>query len=303
MALRLTLKKAAAAALAPALFATAAFFANPVQAEDGPALWKLSDEDSNIYLFGTVHLLKPDTVWRSDKVTTAFKGSETVYFEAAVEETPQSEMMAIIQPYALNPAGVTFSNRFSPEDFSKIKELSGGLGIPEAALKQFDPYRPWIIGLNLTVQNYVQNGFNPESGVDKLLFKEAKAASKDVKYLESVETQIKIFGTLSSENENAYFIEMLEQLGESSTLLNNLVTNWASGKPEEVGALMNEAMQATPALAKVALYDRNENWAEQIDELMKGSGDIFIAVGAGHLAGKNSVQELLEAKGHKVVRQ
>jgi uncharacterized protein YbaP (TraB family) len=57
-----------------------------------------------------------------------------------------------------------------------------------------------------------------------------------------------------------------------------------------------------PALYARLLTDRNANWAEWIDERMASPGNLFIAVGAGHLAGSGSVQEQLGERGYEVER-
>ncbi len=306
MSFHLTAKRALAAMLAPAIFVVAALLSTSLSAtEPSPsaALWKLSDSDSEIYLFGTVHILKPDTKWRSEKISSAFNSSETVYFEAAVEETPPGEMQQIMFPYMMNPKGTTLSSRFSPEVYEQFKNAAAKYGIPEVALTQFEPLRPWIVTITLSVQQMVQSGFNPESGVDKILFKEAKAAGKSISYLESVESQIRVFGDLTEEQENNFFKVSMGQIDEGAELLNNLVEKWSTGDAEAVGDLMHQGMKDIPSLKKALLDTRNENWANQIDEMMKGSGKTFIAVGAGHLSGTNSVQDYLEAKGYKIERQ
>ena len=48
------------------------------------------------------------------------------------------------------------------------------------------------------------------------------------------------------------------------------------------------------------LVRRNTNWADQIQTELEGSGTVFIAVGAGHLAGDDSVQNILERRGVEV---
>ena len=50
----------------------------------GPALWALSDEDTTVYLFGTVHLLKPDLEWRTPEFDAALEASQAIYKEADV---------------------------------------------------------------------------------------------------------------------------------------------------------------------------------------------------------------------------
>ncbi len=302
MALRLTLKKAAAAALAPALFATAAFFANPVQAEDGPALWKLSDEDSNIYLFGTIHILKPDTKWRTDKITNAFNSSDILYLETSNDMTPQ-EQQAFAMPYMLNPQGVTLSGQLDDKAKDAMYSAMQSIGIPKEAAANFEPFRPWATGLSLGVIQMMQNGYNPESGVEQVLTADAKQQGKTLAYFETPEYQMSVLSGANKEEELKFFTYGMEHFDEASETLDSMVTTWSTGKDVELAEILNSGLEFVPNFKKALLDTRNENWAEQIDELMKGSGDIFIAVGAGHLAGKNSVQELLEAKGYKVVRQ
>jgi hypothetical protein len=80
----------------------------------------------------------------------------------------------------------------------------------------------------------------------------------------------------------------------------NLIANWSRGNVKAIAAEMNGSLESTPELAKVLLYDRNRRWAHWIGERMKQPGTIFVAVGAGHLAGKRSVIDDLIAAGFKV---
>src|SRR3954471_4283429 len=61
------------------LIAFAAMGASPVLAE--PALWAIKDEDSTIYLFGTVHVLRPTTQWRSSQIAKAFQDADDLVME------------------------------------------------------------------------------------------------------------------------------------------------------------------------------------------------------------------------------
>jgi uncharacterized protein YbaP (TraB family) len=57
-----------------------------------------------------------------------------------------------------------------------------------------------------------------------------------------------------------------------------------------------------PVLHKRLLTDRNARWAQWIDGRLKQPGTVFVAVGAGHLAGSDSVQRQLRKRGIKVRR-
>jgi uncharacterized protein YbaP (TraB family) len=290
------LKRIVSSFAAVSLLAVSAF-------ADGPALWKVTDEDSEIWLFGTIHILKPETEWRSEKVTSAFNAADTIMFEAPTEETSPQEMQAIILPHIQNPDGVTLSSLISPEAYEGLKVAAAKVGVPEAALVNFEPLRPWFVALTLSVQQIVANGYNPESGVEKVLYGEAKAAGKEFAYLETIEQQIGFFGNMSTEQEIAMFEAGIPQLSEGVGLLDGMVASWSTGDVEGLEEKLNVGFDETPEMREALLVKRNRDWAAQIDEMMKGSGKIFIAVGSGHLAGEGSVQELLEAKGYKAVRQ
>ena len=77
--------------------------------------------------------------------------------------------------------------------------------------------------------------------------------------------------------------------------------HWIAGDVKSLGGLINEAIIES-GLEKTLLYDRNANWAVWIDERLEQPGIVFMAVGAGHLAGKNSVQDMLEQREITVTR-
>src|SRR4249919_3394238 len=43
-----------------------------------PAMWRVADEDTTIYLFGTIHLLPKGTQWRSPAFDKAAAGSDSL---------------------------------------------------------------------------------------------------------------------------------------------------------------------------------------------------------------------------------
>jgi uncharacterized protein YbaP (TraB family) len=61
--------------------------------------------------------------------------------------------------------------------------------------------------------------------------------------------------------------------------------------------LVDEMKGASQAFYDALLTRRNAAWAEEIDDLLDGSGVAFIAVGSGHLVGPDSVQAQLAARG------
>jgi len=106
---------------------------------------------------------------------------------------------------------------------------------------------------------------------------------------------------MTEEAQIAFMMEAANAVDEVKPMLDRMVTEWAEGDADELAAVLNEGM-TDPAVAEALLYKRNANWAEWIDARLDQPGTVFIAVGAGHLAGARSVQDHLAEKGIAVTR-
>ena len=130
----------------------------------------------------------------------------------------------------------------------------------------------------------------------------AKAANKPVAGLETFEQQIGFFDTLPADQQVKYLVSTVNEFANIGPLLDKMVAQWSAGDPDGLGKTMNEEMRKTPELAKVLLSDRNARWAEWIGARMAKPGTVFVAVGAGHLAGGDSVQAYLAKHNLKAER-
>ena len=84
--------------------------------------------------------------------------------------------------------------------------------------------------------------------------------------------------------------------------MGRMVDSWAKGDPAGLAKEMNDSLKDSPEVARVLLYQRNARWAGWIRQRMARPGTVFVAVGAGHLAGADSVQSMLSKRGLKVTR-
>ena len=271
----------------------------PMAEGQGPALWVVSDADSTIYLYGTFHLLRPTTAWGSARVDQALDSASEVWFEL---ENPddQAAIGPIVQQLGISPDR-PLSSLLTPEEFAMLDTAAKALGASGA---QLDPLRPWFASLQLTVAAIVKAGFDPQAGVDRILMARARAAGKPVKGLETAADQIGFLANLSEETQLDMLRASLEDFAEAETLLDNMSVAWATGDVEGVNRLVvAETRSESPELYEAILVRRNRDWADQIQTLLAGSGTVFIAVGAGHLAGDDSVQEILEDRGLTVTRR
>lgn len=268
-------------------------------AGDGPALWSISDADSTLYLFGTVHVLRPDTPWGSAKVDAAFDASQNVIFEISNPDD-QSALMPLIQQYGLSPQ-TPLSSLLTAEELAHLDVAARSIG---GSAAQFDPLRPWLVALSLSVAPLVKAGYDPASGVELILKHRAEEAGKPVTGMETIDRQVEILAGLSQDTQLAFLRSTLEDFDEATTELDALVDAWAAGDVEAIDRIGVAEMKAeSQEVYEALLVRRNTAWADQIQTLLAGSGTTFIAVGSAHLAGDDSVQEILEARGVEVARR
>lgn len=261
-----------------------------------PALWKVADEDTTIYLFGTVHALPKEVQWMDEDISTALAASQTLITEVDMAEMAGPKMVQIIQSTAVLPEGTTLRSLLDEEQTKTYEAAMQQLQVPAAA---FDQFEPWYAGMMLTMLPLIQQGYTPDAGVEEVLLKAAGNIEKDA--LETVEFQLGMFDTLEQEHQIEFLLASAEGVGTIKATLDAMVGEWLEGDADGLAALMNESLD-DEVLAESLLYMRNRNWADWIEARLDAPGTVFMAVGAGHLAGENSVQDYLQQRGMEVSR-
>lgn len=258
-----------------------------------PAMWLVKDADTTIYLFGTVHALDGKGDWFNDEVKTAFDASSELVMEIITPEDPAA-VAPLLQKYAIDTSGRTLTSKLSPKHQKMFAAKLSEMGMPAAALDQF---RPFFAAMTLTVLDMQKLGINPESGVEKVLTKAAKERKIGIGEVETMEAQMAMLNALEEKEQVRLLEKTLEESAEAKDTLRKLVDAWGKGDANAVAAMLNETNTDSPALYKLLIQDRNKAWAEWIDQRLDKPGKVFMAVGAGHLAGPDSVQRYLKDKG------
>jgi uncharacterized protein YbaP (TraB family) len=280
--------------LAAVASAAMALFASPAHAE--PAMWVVKDADSTIYLLGTFHLTKPGMNWWSDKIDAAFKGSGELWLEATVDGG-DAQLQDLVLKYGFDRER-PLSSKLSGEDWTKTQSAAMRAGLPIVAIEQM---RPWLAGLALAVAPMIKDGYAYEKGVDMQLERDAKASNKIIKTFETAEQQLQFFAELSQEAEVVFLMQSVELVAASSTYVDQMANAWISGDSDTLEIMVLETMKAgSPELYEALIVQRNVTWCDQIATVMKGAGTSFVAVGAGHLVGDQSVPAILAERGFSV---
>lgn len=281
---------AAATALLAALLSPQAS-AREAEETVRPALWKVADEDTTIYLFGTVHALPAEVPWYRGKIATAFEKSDELVTE--IIDTDQAAVQRAVMETAILPQGQTLRDMMTPAERKTYEAGLAGAGMPPAS---FDRVEPWFAAITLAIAPLAKEGLLPQHGVENLLNARAKALGHQHAALETAAYQLGLFDSLAPDVQKRFLMDVVENLPTVTTELEHIIAAWKTGDVDSVARLMKEQGD-DPAVAEVIVYKRNKNWADWIKTRLDKPGSVFLAVGAGHLAGPRSVQDRLRELG------
>lgn len=277
--------------------APAAPAAAPVAKMAKPALWKVSDKDTTIYLFGTIHLLPEGIDWYHGKVATAFESSRELVTE--LPDIPPGEAAAVSLKFGTLPQGQSLRAGMTADQLAKYEGAMKSLGLPPGA---FDRFKPWFAAVALATMPLQKAGYSMENGIETQLDKRNKALGRPRSGLETLEFQLGLFDGLPEATQRKYLFDVIDAIPTIPQDIGKMVDAWTKGDAAGLAALMNAESDDDPALYNALLADRNKNWAVWIDNRLDQPGVVFIAVGAGHLGGRDSVQQLLRKQKIKTVR-
>ena len=274
----------------------AAALAVPAQA--APAMWRVHDADTEVILFGTIHELPVTAVWQTPRILEAFDAADTLVVEVDIPDDPFVVARAV-ETMGIQSGLPPIADRVPADRRAALLKAINEAKLPIAAV---DRMRTWLAAISLSDRLIDSAGFDATHGADTLLMQRARTANKPIVGLETIEQQLGYFDTLTEADQRKLLLATLDDMGTARADAEKLVADWLAGNTDAIGANADKELRTTPELLARLVQQRNARWAAWIEGVMKRPGKIFVAVGAGHLAGPDSVQTMLEAKGIKVDR-
>jgi uncharacterized protein YbaP (TraB family) len=264
-----------------------------------PALWKVADRDTTIYLFGTIHLLPKGYSWRSPTFEAAARSSDALVVETIVDPQNPAELASALMRLGLRDGLPPLEQRVAPAKRAALATAIAKSGVPASALNRMES---WAAAFTLLGTQFRSMDLHQEEGVETVLKQSFKAAGKPIDQLETNSEQLSFFDVLPEEAQRALLEGALERPEAVKKQFNTMLAAWARGDVDAIAHTFNADMASTPALREILLKRRNANWARWIEGRLGRPGSVMLAVGAGHLAGADSVQALLGQRGFKVTR-
>jgi len=274
----------------------------PVSALAAPALWRVSDADSSVWLFGSIHILDKDRDWRTQRFDAALAEADHVYFEIVLDVDAYATLTRLSMLYGRNRDGRQLSDYLTGEQQDKLQAFLDQHGLQREMLESM---RPWMADLTLMSLTLAGGGgegaMTQQAGVELVLLDEIAADRR--RELETAETQFRMLAGLPDAEQVDSLMRTIAASDSPDQALGTLAELWHAGDVDALARTMNAALGPVDSpVYKRLLGDRNRRWTTEIADMLAHNEDAMIIVGAGHLAGPVGVPTLLREAGFKVER-
>lgn len=288
-------------ALFALLLAPASEAATPARlADPHPAIWKISDADTTIYLFGTTHALPKGFRWQSGTLKQIMAQADELVLEtvdsAEANKKTEGAVDDTINPVAPDRPIVA---RVAPDKQALLKRAIARTDFPE---QFYDAMPTWMASLVLAVEDMTKDGLSHDNGVEAVLQKAFTRAGRPILAVEDGSTVLRQMHGLSETAQRKMLEDTLDDM--AATKPGGASENdyaWASGDVSHLDADFTEDKLGAE-LYDVLVQQRNTAWTRWLTTRMASPGTVLFAVGAGHLAGPDSLQHMLGNEGIAVTR-
>jgi len=259
--------------------------------------WKATKGSGVVYLIGSIHVLTPDFYPLNPALEAAFKDADLLVEEVDMAEMLDPTAQLRVLSRGMLPADQSLDKLLSPATLALVRKVTGDLGAAGQPLMRF---KPWMLAIALQGLELQKAGYDPELGLDKHFYDQAKSAGKSVQGLETADYQISVFDSMTMAEQERMLAQTLKELETELASVGKLAEAWKSGDVPTVERIMQAELKAEPQMYQRLLVDRNKAWLPKIEALFSRSGHALVVVGAAHLVGADGVIAMLKAKGYTV---
>ena len=288
---------------APQAEASSASASVPASVQPRGTLYRVQYQGHTAYLFGTIHVGKPEFYPLEPQVLQGLKEAEVLAVEFDISDG--EPVQKAVFKYALYPNAGTIDQHVAPKTLARTKKALEGLGLPYDGVSHM---KPWMIADEILILSLQKQGYPSELATDIFLINTAKSDKKPIVSLESADFQLGIFDKLTPKQQEAYLNDSLDDLesGEVASKNQDLLTAWAHADQKAFDALLAEARDDKTVSGRFfyrnLLLARNPAMADKIAQLIKAHEHSFVGIGLLHLVGQEGVPQLLQKKGFTVER-
>ena len=267
--------------------------------------WTVEDEDTKVYLLGSIHVGTSDLYPFDKKLLTAFEESDALVVEANLLDDKD---LNYFTEKAMNAEGITLRDKVSAETYAKVEKVAELHQLP---MEQLVMQKPWALSSTLSMLAMADSlGLSPQEtamhGIDMYFLSNALLQEKPVIELEGIKAQADMFDALSPEAQEKSLVDTIDSILEPTAendydVMQDWFTNWKKGDSVAFAESFQEMVGEASEFNEMLLGERDEQMAKKIVSLLEDEeGTYFVVVGAGHFLIEKSVRYHLEQSGYDV---
>lgn len=261
--------------------------------DDNTLLWKVSGNGlaKPSFLYGTFHLLCKEDIHFSGQMKEAIKNSDQIYMEMDMDDPT---VMLSGMMYMNMKDGKTLKELYTPEEFLRLENyFKDSLKMPMMMFQKAKPY--FLVALFYPKMMTCSN----PSGVEQEIIALAKQDKKEISGLETMQFQASVFDSIPYEAQAKELLKNIDSFEVNKKEFSDMVRMYKNQRLDSIVVKTEKMEMGEKQYDEILLGNRNKNWVNQLNVIMKKES-VFVAVGAGHLGGKNGLIPLLRAAGYKV---
>ncbi|MFD1957371.1 TraB/GumN family protein [Paenibacillus thailandensis] len=264
-------------------------------------LWEVKHNGNTVYLAGSMHIADSSFYPLHPSFEEAFDEADYLGVEVDISNAADPENQQLIAELGMYQDGTTLKDHISEETYKKLGAILALNGLDTNAL---DAYKPWVAETTISTLQSMQAGYESQTGIDLYFLQKAKERNMPVIELESYESQLNMFNSLSPELQESNLNAVLDGYNDIDDNVDLMAELWKSGDDEGLLEL-TKAMAQNEEYYKALLVDRNLAMTDKIVGYLNGTekAEYLVVVGAAHFLGEDGIVKLLEDKGYTVTRK
>lgn len=257
------------------------------------SLWEIKTNSAHLFLLGSVHVARPDLYPLPQAMTRAFDEATTVVFEVDMTQESPADVAKSMSARGRFPPGQTLAGVLQPETRKALSAWLASRGIP---YDRVEWVRPWLLSLNLQLEEFERLGYQPKLGVDQHFRRLAIQSGKSIRQLETVKEQIDLLANNPPAVQDVELRATLETLGTTGDLAGKMMSAWQAGQADRLYKLSMDSADRYPLLhdwIDRLTVQRNHRMANKIRGYLARGGKWLVVVGVLHMGGPEGLVRLL----------
>lgn len=284
------------AVLARTLLLTAVLlFVGPLSADS--SVWRVSDDNSSIYLAGTIHLLRAQDYPLPSPYEAAYLAADRLIFETDIAAMSDLGLQQRMLEQLTYQDGRTLRTVLNNDTYLALEAYTQSIGMPLGMMQTF---KPGLLTSTLSMIELQRLGFTPQ-GVDAYFHAKATVDAKPRGELESIDDQFAMLAAMGEGYESEFVMHSLADFDQLEDMIESIILAWRTGDVDLLESrFLAPLLENTPALYQSLLVERNEAWLPQIEAMFTQDGTEYVLVGAAHLVGDHGLLTMLAARGYHI---